>query len=37
MVGKSVVGWSGVREGGYVDVVLFAFLVGVWVGCEGKE
>jgi hypothetical protein len=35
MVGKSVVGWSGVREGGDVDVVLFAFLVGVWIGCEG--
>jgi hypothetical protein len=26
-----------VRKGGYVDVVLFACLVGVWIGCEGKE
>lgn len=37
MVGKSVVGWSGVREGGDVDVVLFAFLVGVGLNVKEKS
>ena len=35
MVRVWLVGWFEMREGDYVDVVLFAFLVGVWIGCEG--